>query len=346
MIFGILTCARRFQAHSLSERLVQRPMPVIRSVSIFLSIAVLSVSAAGVVRAQENVPALTFDSASLRTEKTGFMQEERPTFNYENPYLNDTLVLQYQNILLEKMLQRQSAIARTERAFIEVGVPFDQPAPPRGICEQLPANVPCYRAYPDLYPGAVPDVAQIESPAPLPDAAFGSPAVSGKSASAQQKTPAAEPTPDFSGWRWAEVTCAAGQCSAVLIHNNTRRTVRAGDALDDGVRVESITATGVSLSKKGTVEELQAALAPSRGGAGSPKYGAQGQSRTTPALSGSLGERSAQLEDLFSGNTARGSETQGASGQKPSGASATVKQTTTPAAVNDPGPPLGPTGLF
>jgi len=288
--------------------------------------------------AQETIPALTLDANSLRQGPAGFIQEERPTFNYENPYLNETLILQYQNILLEKMIQRQSALARTEKSFMDVGVPFNAPAPPRGICEQLPANVPCYRVYPELYGGPTATVSQIDE-TPIP------PPVSQKVASSpppakEQKEFSAAPPTDVTAYRWAEITCAGGRCTAVVVHNGARRSVRTGDLLEEGIRVERITATGVDVAAGGRTESLPAAAAPSRGGAASPKYAGGVGGRPNLELTGSLEDRSRQLEDHFKGEP---SSTAAPQTDTPPPAGPAAAASSAPA---DYGPPLGATGLF
>lgn len=298
--------------------------------------------------AQESLPPLSFEPNALRDAGArGFSMDDRPDFTFDNEYLNDTLRLQYQNILLEKMITRQGAIARTEKSFMEVGVPFDQPAPPRGICEQIPVNVPCYKAYPDLYPGAVSEVGQIEDGAlnepELP--ASMSPATPAKSDSQKPKKPqvAEKPAADFSAYRWAEITCAGGRCSAVISHKGARRSVKEGQSLDGGFTVSRITATGVELSHEGKSQPIEAALAPSRGGLASPKYA--GYSATTPIAppSGSLSQQAQQIQGQFSN-----APSTPIVGDIPDGeeAAVSVAPESEPEPVADPGPPLGPTGLF
>lgn len=310
--------------------------------SILLSALALMVPAtANIARAQESIPALTLDANTLRQGGGGgFMQDERPTFNYSNPYLNETLILQYQNILLERMVMRQSALSRMEKSFMDVGVPFDQPPPPRGICEQLPVNVPCYKAYPDLFPGAVPEVAQIEQDL----AAVALEAIGRRDTASMEAPP--PPKVDLNAYRWAEITCAGGKCVAVVAKDSARRTVREGDALDDGIRVTRITATGVDVSRDGKTEALQAAMAPSRGGAASPKYAgftADVARAASAPPTGTLEQKSQQLEGMFSKNAPSvPSASSGQSASPPPGA-LPVSGGSAPV---DLGPPLGPTGLF
>ncbi len=301
-------------------------------------------------QAQESLPAISFDSQSLEEEgKDQFTLDSQPTFNFDNAYLNDTLRLQYQNILLEKMILRQGTIARTEKSFMDVGVPFNQPAPPRGICEQIPVNIPCYKAYPDLYPGAVPDVGQIEEGA-LDTA--GLPAGLLNDGVLASKTP--EPkkpekiSADFSAYRWAEITCAGGRCSAVLSYNGARRGVKEGDTVGDGFKVARITSTGVDLSHSGETKPIEAALAPSRGGMASPKYAAfeAGSGATMAPPRGSVSQQAQQIQEQFATAPAEPVvEDIPPATISPDKPPAQAREESS-APVSDPGPPLGATGLF
>ena len=324
-------------------------MHIFKKLALIGSVLVLGQMAAA-ARAQENLPALSFEPSALRQEGASgaFSLNERPEFNFDNPYLNDTLSLQYQNILLEKMILRQSAIARTEQSFLEVGVPFDQPAPPRGICEQLPVNVPCYKAYPDLFPGAVAQAGQIEEGAlgdmavpVLPFADISTPPRQG--AAAPKKAKAEKPAADFSAYRWAEITCAGGRCSAVIVHNGARRGVRQGDKLGEGVEVARITATGVELSQGGRSQQIEAALAPSRGGAASPKYASLGGMDASVPPSGSLAQQAQQIQEQFAASS---SPVIGEVAPPESAVQQSAEDSVPDMDLSDPGPPLGETGLF
>ncbi len=334
-------------------------MHFLKQTSVYVLAAFIAASAQ-VAFAEESLPAISLESSTMQQPGPGqFSLDSRPVFDYANPYLNDTLSLQYQNIILEKMILRQTAISRTEKSFIGVGVPFNQPAPPRGICEQIPVNIPCYKAYPDLYPGAVADVGQIEEGA-LADVPPVVGVIDPPPAPAAPKTPRKKEEPkaetDFSAYRWAEITCAGGSCKAVISERGTRRSVRQGDMIGDGIKIEQITATGVEASKDGKTVPLQAALAPSRGGASSPKYAGfsgSGSSAIAP-LSGTPAQKSQQMENLFA-DTPSETPAPGTIGMIPPTAdttplSASEKEAAAPEPesdeIADPGPPLGGTGLF
>lgn len=318
--------------------------------------ALITVSASASFAAEESLPALSLESSAIRQAGSSrFSMDSRPVFDYANPYLNDTLALQYQNIILEKMIVRQTAISRTEKSFMDVGVPFNQPAPPRGICEQIPVNIPCYKAYPDLYPGAVAEVGQIEEGAltdvpPMVGSIDPPPAPAASKAPRKKEEP--KPATDFSAYRWAEITCAGGSCKAVISEKGIRRSVRAGDMIGDGIKIEQITATGVQASKDDKTVPLQAALAPSRGGAASPKYaGYSGSgSASLAAPTGTPAEQAQQLGKLFA-QTPDSAEPVGSVGAIPPTAETTpLPQSEAPEPateeIADPGPPLGNTGLF
>lgn len=318
--------------------------------SLFVLVPILMIGfAVPFARAQENMPSLDITSRPADVGQSARPAPAiRPVFNYPNDYLNDTLRLQYQNVLLEKMIQRQSTISRTEKSFITVGVPFDQPPPPYGICEQIPVNVPCFKAYPDLYPDAVPEVGQIEDGA-LEDPVMEKAVIKKEPKPEPKSEPVASappPTHAMEAYSWAEIMCAGGQCEAVLVKDGQRRTVRAGDSLADGISVSQITATGVSLIKDGSTQTLSAAPAPSRGGMASPKYAAPAQ-QARRANKGY--ETRKDLESAFSKKQEAqpGSSKQAASTVTPSPAPAVESASDMPSApMSDPGPPLGPTGLY
>lgn len=334
-----------FQQTDMARRI---PFFVIKlAIAALLLHCVLLVSFSGSARAQEGGPEEILPSMSLTPEQlksqapTQQFQSGVPVFNYTNPYLNDTLALQYQNILLQKMIMRQGTIARTEKSFMDVGVPFQQPAPPRGICEQIPVNIPCYKAYPDLYPGALPVVSEIEEGAlNEPDIDLSDIPPVNTVVSAPAPPP---PSTDLGAYNWAEIMCAGGKCSAVVIIDDVRRTVRAGDVIDDDVQIVSISSNGVEVEKDGKTQKLGSALAPSRGGVGSPKYAAsQGRYIAKPKLSGSTSEQAEQLESFFESNP----EEQDADNEEETAEAVPPPEPVANAPVDDPGPPLGNTGLY
>lgn len=293
------------------------------------------------VRAQDKIPSISIPRSPLEGGAGFGTGTEKPEFTYGNPYMNDTLQLQYQITLLERMVQRQSNISRLEKTYLEMGVSYPQPAPPRGICEQIPANVPCFNAYPDLYDIALPDIGQLDTEA-IEGPETGQAALAPVIAAPQTEE---EVLPEYT---WAEVSCSAGKCSAVITkqdQSTKRETVRAGDVLGDGTEIVSISGRGVRARIDGKEMDLRPALAPSRGGSASPRFGAiASASNARDPFS-----KNSQAEDALArslGNTppvvAEPSEP--AAAPTPPVEAQIQKLPDEP--IEDPGPPLGPTGLF
>ena len=142
------------------------------------------------------------------------------------------------------------------------------------------------------------------------------------------------------------VVGAGGHCRAVIAYNGARRTVSEGDRIGDDVVIEKITAMDVEASKDGKREKLHAALAPSRGGASSPKYANySSQGLQNINLSGNTEQKAQQLETLFKKNP----EEEISQEDKDAAQEEADNDQPMPGAVgaiSDPGPPLGDTGLY
>lgn len=294
-------------------------------------------------KAQDKLPVID----ALNKEEVTNLPLSQGFSNYQsnNLYLEDTLKLQYQISLLEKMIERQGNIARLEKSYMDLGLPFDQPIPPRGICEQIPANIPCHRAHPDLYNIILPEVGQldmlIEEPLSVDMIVSGTQA---SQESKKQEALAPDPVEEpklAENYNWTEVLCGGGVCSAVIIKDNDstlRRTVQEGDTLEDGkISVKSITATGVILSEGGQDVALKPAIDPF-GGVISPILSG---GTTTP----SVPEKSAYNEgDIVTQDLVPVSAVKSPPKPKIEEYKKAVEENE---AIVDPGPPpLGPTGLF
>lgn len=200
----------------------------------------------------------------------------------DNDYLKDTLTLHHQIGLLERLIERQTAISKIENAYAEMGIPFRSVAPPREICVQLPLSIPCARGYPDLSAGVTDisiDSAAVSSDAlPLPEIVVAPAPVENPLPPDPQGMAGREGEPEK--YSWTEVSCAGGKCKAVLVENETpsiRHAVTAGDALPDGGgTVSAISFDGVLISRDGKTIPLEPAKAPSRGGPSSPVFGGGG----------------------------------------------------------------------
>ncbi len=230
-----------------------------------LSLLFLVCGTSSVMAQRNSLPPLGFPTASeLREMELKVDPLIEKQINIENEYLGNTIQLQFQISLLNQMIQRQGGISRLQEAYSSLGVPFEPPPPPRSICEELPLNMPCHRAYPRLYKytftGApIPDPLDITElmdepePVEVPDDAY-------------------EVTTDFT---WAEIRCKNLECQAVITEDdreNTRRTVVSGDILADGAEIIRISVKGVQVLKEKTLISLNPSKAPSRGGPESPIY--------------------------------------------------------------------------
>ncbi len=188
-----------------------------------------------------------------------------------NPYLSDTMKLNYQISLLDKLVMRQSALDKIVEAYGGMGVSFPAPPPPRGICEQLPANGPCLAAYPELYSDLVAERKKyyqdmvVKAKEAEPDRKKGESdeeMAARKKREAEEKARLAEIEARKTRYKWAELTCLAGECKGVLVHSTDptiRYTVHAGTRLPDGTVVESVRPGDVRVSMDGEMIKLRPA---------------------------------------------------------------------------------------
>ena len=268
---------------------------------------------------------------------------------FNNEYLEDTLRLQYQITLLERMIQRQGSIARLEKNYIELGLPFSQPMPPRGICEELPANIPCYRAYPELYDVILPDIQPLDI---LAEDALNVEMLETEqrpiNTSVSLEPPVSTPENFQSDlYNWVEVLCGGGVCSAVVIregNSKTRRTVQKGQTLEKGViEVLEISSEGVVFKEVGKEISLSPARAPSDGGPSSPIFADRQQVQQAPApLVGGI-------EDLINQDEIPSLpiQVEQTAGTPAPQVNTVAPEPLTTEPVIDPGPPpVGATGLF
>lgn len=188
---------------------------------------------------------------------------------FSNPYLEETVALQYQISLLELLVQRQTSIVRLQKAYGELGRPFAGPPPARGICAQLPPNAPCAQHYPELYRAGL--------------EAAGFPEIDLEALKEEQPPlvepvamPAPPPEAAASDFAWTDIMCAAGVCRAVVTASGnpkSRLSVREGDILPDGSKIVRIGYALVAAEKGGQQIKLLPADAPSKGGSASPLFG-------------------------------------------------------------------------
>lgn len=205
------------------------------------------------------------DDVRERAARENWTLAPVPLPESRNAYLSGILSLQSQIGLIQKLSERQESLTRLEEAYNDLGIPFTPPPPPRSVCEKIPPSVVCVTAYPDLMRVSLPPEDLEETPIPTVEAP-----------QTREETP--EPEEIGPAYRWTDVSCAGGNCRAVLVDEDdagTRRTVSEGDALPDGTIVSRISFEGVRVTQGGKDITLMPAVAPSRGGSASPLFAAR-----------------------------------------------------------------------
>ncbi|USO06883.1 MAG: hypothetical protein H6866_05375 [Rhodospirillales bacterium] len=236
----------------------------------------------GSVRANETLPSFNLPSVITPGDVDGLSVDFDDAFDsIESPYLSDTIKMQYQISLLDKLIERQSKLEQIATSYDALGIPFTPPPPPRGICVQLPANAPCLKAYPDLYKGLIAErkthyddmkkkiEAEAEAAArrmglPVQSAsAANDPAAAARARKEEAERKAKEEAAERKDrYRWTDVTCLTGSCYGVLIkpkEDGYRVTVRPGTRLPDGTLVQQISTSGIRISLKGDVIDVRPA---------------------------------------------------------------------------------------
>lgn len=202
----------------------------------------------------------------------------------ENPFLSDVIKLSYQITLLQKMVDRQGQLERISESLGSMGASFKQPAPPRGICAQLPPNAPCLKAYPDMYPEIVKarhayydDLKAKSNMNNTGDAGQkGETAAETKARLAREAKAEKERLEKLAKaerqkrYQWTEVSCVRDACKGVLItskNDGYRATVHRGTVLVDGTIVKDVTPQGIKISIDGD----QIAVRPAAAATDEPK---------------------------------------------------------------------------
>lgn len=199
------------------------------------------------------------------------------TFDYEqafasinNPMMRDTIILQYQINLLEKLIRRQTEIQRIAESFESIGIPFDQPAPPETACQQLPVNMLCMAFYPESvkYKDLIDERRkefERDQRRQLDIMMQGMSMESvQQTASDGTLTQIAPPAPQKISpnrqYIWSDIRCVAGKCSALLVNQNDRNMrfrIRDGEDLpDDGGTITKISMDGVKAKFEGETYTL------------------------------------------------------------------------------------------
>lgn len=250
--------------------------------------------------------------------------------NIENERMKSVLELQNQITMINALTAWQTQITKLEETYIQAGLSFTPPPPPRHLCEQVPPNAVCSDAYADLAP---PDA---EPAAETPKSVVAT----------KDKTKTPEKPPVI--YEWADIRCMAGDCRATIIDmaSGMRMTGTEGEMVAEGVVVQSITPSGVRVTIDGAGTDLRPSDAPAhnmpKAAVAMPANDLQVLLNNTPG--GAAAQQQAQQEAAApSPSSAQGMTT------------TTTTTTTAPAQpiVLDDGsgaaaspPPLGPTGLF
>jgi hypothetical protein len=329
----------------------------------------LIISGLAVPALAQQLPAFNIPQIITQDDVASLGVDFDDAFNtIENEFLSDTMKLNYQISLLEKLVARQGEIDKIADSYSALGIPFTPPPPPRGICAQLPANAPCLASYPDLYGDLVGKrkayYAELEAKAKAnqPGRRAGE---SDAQAIARAKKEAAEKAAREAAaerktrYRWTELTCLSGQCHAVLVksaHTDTRYTVRTGTRLPDGTLIQSVSPQGIQVSIAGDIIHVRPA--PGEGGDGedtganaqtaavnplSQALAKSGVSTATPsAVSGSQAAAASVIANATANNS--GVDKSGTGGGTSGVPATTGASGSSGQSVGEPA--LGPSGLF
>ena len=163
--------------------------------------------------------------------------------NWDNSYLGDILMLQYQVGLLQQMIEWQSEINRMSQTYMKLGIPFTRPKPPQRACKLLPYNIPCFYAYPE-----------IDADLPL-----------GNISQEKSLTSSKNNRAINDNYKWTNVSCASKICKAVIVSDKDksyRRVVLENDTLENGSVVVSISVDGVKVKEKDSNKIVSLPIAP------------------------------------------------------------------------------------
>ncbi|MAS88087.1 MAG: hypothetical protein CMH30_08965 [Micavibrio sp.] len=260
------------------------------------SIAVMAVLCSADAYAQNSkrlttkLPDISVPPIEAELNRDNVLNAENFTeYKIQNKYLADKITLQYQIALIENLITWQKQVSEIQKAYTSIGVNYTTPQPPRGLCEQVPANVPCFNAYPEVYPGtedvleqrlkeldeqkaqkasAVDEVAALqnalrpnlnsnETAQSALDAVIEKAAKGDMSSSLKKK-----PVAVTSNYEWIEIFCLSGICEAVLgskENGDFRRTVKVDETLPDGSRVTKVQPGRMEVTKAGEIIRLDPA---------------------------------------------------------------------------------------
>lgn len=216
----------------------------------FLAIMALLTAVPFASHAQETSTFTILDLAPLNLD----LQKVNPTPDeafgkIKNEEMRSVLQLQNQITMLNALSNWQEQVGKLDGVYSKAGIAFDQPKPPREICDQVPPNVICGAAYPELAPEPPVTVAALPTNAPSSKGSGGS----------SKKKAKAKPVEEKPDYEWVSVGCAQNNCKATLVDlvSGSQFDVLQGESIDDGVMVQSVTAEGVTLTVKGKAQKLR-----------------------------------------------------------------------------------------
>lgn len=175
-----------------------------------------------------------------------------------NPALQSTLQLQTQIQILKRLLAHEQSVSAMVKAAIAIGLRDPAlPRPDKELCEQVPGNIVCASAWPDLYKDFGLKIAANKSKAPVvaatPPDIKTMPRVTKDVPDVAEQLPVPEPAAAVASLYWMDITCVQEKCSAVISpepnNPNARYRITPGETLPDGATVSAISAAGVTLRR-------------------------------------------------------------------------------------------------
>jgi hypothetical protein len=260
------------------------------------SVALIATVYSGAALAQNNsklttkLPDISVPPIEAELNRDNVLNAENFTeYKIQNKYLADKITLQYQIALISNLITWQKQVGEIQEAYTNIGVNYTTPQPPRGLCAQVPANVPCFNAYPDVYPETedeleerlkeideqkaqaaplVDDIAALQNslrPELNPNTPKGQSAldtVIEKAAKGEMAPALKKAVPVTTQYEWIEIFCLSGACEAVVGSKDDiefRRTVKVDETLPDGSRVTKVQPGRMEVSKAGEIIPLKPA---------------------------------------------------------------------------------------
>lgn len=256
---------------------------VVQSLMVTLCAGLFSVALGGLAQAQTTtvLPSYTVvDLGPMGMDKSSNAARDPKVMfkDIRNEEMRKTLMLQNQITMINALTNWQSQVSKMEETYINAGLPFDAPKPPRYICEQVPANTVCGDAYEDLAPE--PDMM---ATLPVVPSDMADPNL--KKLSSAKKKKQQEPVEPPVSYSWTDIRCKGLDCTAVLVDDNggARITVMQGESIDDGIMVQTITPESVTITVRGKTEKLSPSDQPAH------KFAKSAPTNSISALGDALG---------------------------------------------------------